>query len=180
VLQTDAPINPGNSGGPLVNCDGRVVGVNTAGIPAAAGDNIGFAVSATLLDRVVPSLIENGSFAFPYLGVRTSDLTPAVVEANGLNTTRGVLVVETIENGPAAGVLRGTNRTVVVGDERIPVGGDVVVAIDGTDVRTAEDLTGYLATETSPGEEVTVTVLRDGQRRNVTVTLTDRPSPGEP
>lgn len=177
VIQTDAPINPGNSGGPLVTCNGVVVGVNTAGIPAGRAENIGFAISADLMEQVIPELIRTGKFQFPYLGVRTVDVTPAIAEANGLNATQGIMVVETVRNSPAEGVIQGANRTVTANGQQIPVGGDVLVAIEGQPIRSAEDLAGYLATETSPGDQVTLTVIRDGERRTVTVTLDARPQP---
>ena len=175
VLQTDAPINPGNSGGPLVACDGTVVGVNTAGIQADVGENIGFAVSAPLIQRVVPALIADGDVEWPYLGVRTADVTPAVAEANDLEEARGVIVVETVEGGPAAGVLRPSREVRTAGGQSVPVGGDVIVGIDGRTVQTGEDLSSYLATAAAPGDRVELTVLRDGQRRQVSVVLGERP-----
>lgn len=177
VIQTDAPINPGNSGGPLVTCDGTVVGVNTAGLPAARAENIGFAVSASLINRVVPELIATGEFEFAYLGVQTVDLTPALAEATGLNVTQGVMVVETIDGSPAEGVLQEATRTATGDRQLLPTGGDVIVAIDDSPVRSGEDLSSYLATEVSPGDEVELTVVRNGEEQTVTVTLDERPSP---
>ncbi|WP_313692000.1 S1C family serine protease [Halorarum halobium] len=177
VIQTDAPINPGNSGGPLVTCDGTVVGVNTAGIPAARADNIGFAVSATLVEQVVPALVRTGEYDHAYLGVTTAPVTPGLVSATGLNATDGVYVHETAQGGPAAGTLRGTTGFAVVDGTRVPVGGDVVVGIDGRAVDSTEDLSQYLLTEARPGDTVTLTVIRDGERTEVTVTLAERPEP---
>jgi S1-C subfamily serine protease len=174
TVQTDAPINPGNSGGPLVTCDGEVVGVNRAG----GGDNVGFAVSPELVQRVVPELAENGSYDNPYLGIRSVPVTPTVAEANGLNVSQGVLVFEAINGGPAEGTLQGSDRTEVVDGQQVPVGGDVIVAIDGQSVSSQEQLGSYLATETSPGDEVELTVIRDGERTAVNVTLGERPDPG--
>ncbi len=176
VVQTDAPINPGNSGGPLVTCQGRLVGVNTAGIPAARGENVGFAISAALVERVVPELIRTGEFDFSFLGVRTTAVTPAVADAMGLEDARGVMIVEAVPGGPAAGVLEGANRTIRADGRTLPVGGDVVLAVEGNPVRSSEDLSSYLATETSPGDRFALTVFRNGQRRTVSVELGERPT----
>jgi len=175
TVQTDASINPGNSGGPLVSCEGDVVGVNRAG----GGDNVGFAVSPALVQRVVPELIENGSYDQPYLGVATVPVTPSVAEANGLNTSEGVLVVGTAPGGPSDGTLVGSNDTETIDGQRVPTGGDVVVAVDGQSITSQESLGSYLAREASPGEDVELTVIRDGNRTTVNVTLGERPSPGE-
>jgi len=177
VVQTDAPINPGNSGGPLVTCDGTVVGVNTAGLQASRADNIGFAVPSTLVERVVPALVENGSYAHSNLGVAVHPVTPQLAAANDLNTTEGVYVHQARAGSPAADVLQGTTESTVVGENRVPVGGDVVVAIDGRQVNTTKALGAYLFTETRPGEAVTLTVVRDGERRQVEVTLGEWPEP---
>jgi S1-C subfamily serine protease len=176
VVQTTAAINPGNSGGPLVDCQGRVLGVNTA--TAAGSDNIGFAVPASRVDRVVPSLIANGSYAHSFLGIGWLDVSPAIAEANDLNVTRGVLVRNVISGSPADDVLQGGEGTEQVNGLEVPVGGDVILAVDGKQVTAGEDLSSYL-TRTRPGETVTLTILRDGERMQVEVTLGERPPPGE-
>jgi len=175
VVQTDAPINPGNSGGPLVRCDGTVVGVNSAGIAAERADNIGFAIAPNLVNRVVPELIESGEYNHSFLGVRTAPLTPRLIRANDLNTANGLYVHQVIEGGPASGVLQGSTDTVNRNGSRIPVGGDVIVSIDGRPVNSGEGIASYLLTETRPGDEVTLTIIRDGERQQVTVTLGERP-----
>jgi len=175
AIQTDAAVNPGNSGGPLVNLDGRVVGVITAG----GGENIGFAISAPLARRVVPALVETGRFRHAYLGVRLVTVTPTVADANdlGLEDPRGVLVAEVVDDAPAAGVLRGSPDSELVRGATVPVGGDVILSLDGTPTPTLEQLTAYIALETRPDDTVEVEVLRDGSRRTVDLTLGERPSP---
>ncbi|WP_313694381.1 S1C family serine protease [Halorarum halobium] len=186
VVQTDAPINPGNSGGPLVALASReavdpddpdaagsdaayeVVGVNRA----TGGDNIGFAVSARLVNRVVPGLVADGIYRHSYLRARTLDATPAVAEANGLPEPGGVLVVEAGDEG-----LRGCDRTTRVRGREVPVGGDVVVALDDEPVRSGEELIRRLIVDTEPGESVDVTVLREGVGGEVTVPVELRERP---
>ncbi|WP_459191343.1 S1C family serine protease [Halosimplex sp. J119] len=177
VVQMDAPISPGNSGGPLIACDGTVVGVNTAGIAQQGAENIGFAVSASVVDRVVPELLDDGEFAYPYLGVRTTPVSPSVAEANDLNRTGGVMVVATADGGPASGVLQGASGAEMQDGQQIPIGGDVILSVDGTEVDTGEDLGTYLVLETSPGDTVQMTVLRDGERQQIDVTIGERPDP---
>jgi S1-C subfamily serine protease len=177
VIQTDTAINPGNSGGPLLTCDGTVVGVNTAGIVAVQVENVGFAVSSTLINRVVPSLISTGEFDHAYLGVSVVPISPQIAAANDLNTTRGLYVNRVIEPGPAAGILRGTTGTATVDGVPVPTGGDVIVGIDGRPVASGEDLSSYLVAKASPGDTVPVAVIRDGERQQVNVTLGERPEP---
>ncbi|WP_253521201.1 S1C family serine protease [Halorussus vallis] len=173
AIQTDAAINPGNSGGPLVTTRGEVVGVNRA----KQGENIGFAVSPDIVNRVVPELIADGAYRHSYLNVRTVDVSPTVAEANRLDEPAGVLVVD-VRLGPASGGLRGCRGSRVVRGRDVPVGGDVIVGVDGRPVRSHEELTRYLITETSPDESVSVDLIRDGERLTERVTLAERPRPG--
>lgn len=182
VIQTDAAINPGNSGGPLLDLQGRVIGVNSQIVsPSGASAGIGFAVSANTVARVVPVLIARGFYPHPWLGVRVLELTPAVVnllQQAGMTipVSEGLLIMETVPNGPAARAgLRAPQRVVVVGNTRVPVGGDVIVRINNTPIRTFQDLTVYLETKTRSGETVTVTVIRDGKEQNIRVRLGTQP-----
>ncbi|MFB6130109.1 MAG: S1C family serine protease [Salinigranum sp.] len=177
VVQTDAAINPGNSGGPLVTCNGTVLGVNTAGIAAARANNIGFAISSSVIRQVVPSLISTGEYSHAYLGVRVAPLVPAVVQANDLKTTQGVYVDQVVSGGPASGALRGSTGTKTVNGTTVPVGGDVIVAANGHPITSNEDLAGFLLTQARPGDTVTLTVVRNGRRQQVKVTLGTRPQP---
>jgi S1-C subfamily serine protease len=170
-VQTDAAINPGNSGGPLVACNGSVLGVNRAG----GGEDIGFAISAPVLQEVVPVLIDQGEYEHSFLGVQTAPVNPLVAVVNDLNATAGVYVVDVLEGGPADGALQGASEVRTVQGARVPVGGDVIVAVENRTIETRDDLLAYLLTETRPGETVAVTVLRDGERRTVNVTLGERP-----
>jgi S1-C subfamily serine protease len=176
TVQTDAPINPGNSGGPLVAADtpeAVVVGVNRA----RQGDNIGFAVSPEIVERVVPALATDGEYRHPYLRIRTLDVTPVVAEANGLDETRGSLVVD-VPLGPASAALRECTVTKTVRGREVPVGGDVVVGIESEPVDAHEQLMRHLVVECEPGETVPLTVIRDGAEETVTVELAERPPPG--
>ncbi len=178
VLQTDAAISPGNSGGPLVTCDGTVVGVNTAGLSAQGAEDIGFAVPATVVSEVVPELIEDGDAEHAYLGIAGADVTPAIAQANGLNATQGAYVAAVAEGGPATGTLQGATAVENVSGVRVPVGGDVIVAAGGSPIESGQDLKEFLLLSSEPGDTVSLTVLRDGARTNVSVTLGERPEPG--
>ncbi|HET7323082.1 MAG TPA: trypsin-like peptidase domain-containing protein [Halococcus sp.] len=156
AIQTDAPVNPGNSGGPLLNLDGEVVGVISSG----GGENLAFAVSAALMKRVIPALIKTGEYHHAYLGIHPRTVTPSIAERAGLDRPHGVLVSRVVPDGPSADRLRR---------------GDIIVAIDGRRIGTVEQLSSYLALEASPGDTVRITVLRNGERRTVTVTLGTRP-----
>jgi S1-C subfamily serine protease len=173
AVQTDAALNPGNSGGPLVTLDGQVAGVVTQ----AGGENVGFAISAALTERVVPELVESGSYDHPYMGVLIRSVTPLLAEANGLDEVRGAYVDDAPEGEPAAGVLEGTTGETGVEGTQQPTGGDVIVGLDGTRVDTTGELGSYLALETSPGDTIDVTVIRDGERQTVQLTLGTRPEP---
>ena len=151
VVQTDAPINPGNSGGPLLDREGRVVGINTQILSrTGSSSGVGLAVPIDLAKRIVPSLIEDGAYAYPWLGVRATSVRGELAEALDLPTeTRGVLVIEAVEDGPAAtGGLQGSDDTVEIDGFDYPTGGDVIIAVDGTPVREMEDLVVHLIEKT--------------------------------
>jgi S1-C subfamily serine protease len=170
AIQTDAAVNPGNSGGPLMSLDGEALGV----VNSKRGDSIAFGISAALTRRVVPSLIDTGEYEHSYVGVQMENVTPTIAEANGLDDPRGLLVVETASGGPADGVLQSSDIEFVDG-RRVPVGGDIILAVEGTPMRSFEDLGSYLALQTRPGDTVRATVLRDGAEQTVEMTLGSRP-----
>ncbi|MDS0222534.1 trypsin-like peptidase domain-containing protein [Haloarcula sp. S1AR25-5A] len=173
AVQTDAPVNPGNSGGPLVTLDGDVVGVINSG----GGDNVAFAISAPLTQRVVPSLIQTGDYDHPYMGVGLQSVSPRIAEANNLDPGSGVYISRVVDGGPAAGVLQGSDGSTTVSGTEIPTGGDVVRQMDETPTPTRQALGSFLALETSPGETVDVLVERDGTQETVELTLGTRPEP---
>jgi S1-C subfamily serine protease len=178
VIQTDAAINPGNSGGPLLNMQGEVVGINSAIFSTTGGfAGVGFSVPSNTIAKVAPVLIERGFFEHPWLGVSGIDMTPEIAEAIGLGEPRGFLVIEVAPGGPAdsAGVQGGDTPVQLNGGE-IPLGGDVVLAINDRDVRKIDDVLGYLQQATQVGETVTLTVWRGGQIIEIDVTLGARPS----
>jgi 2-alkenal reductase len=179
VIQTDAAINPGNSGGPLLDSTGRVVGVNTA-IRTSTGVNsgIGFAVPVNIVKRIVPHLIKEGAYAYPYLGV-SSDRRVTLAELAGplnLPVTRGVLISTVVEGGAAhkAGLRGGDDVAQVYGIE-VAIGGDIIVAIDGYELQDFADLVAYLVRETTVGQTVELTIIRDEEELRVPVTLGERP-----
>jgi len=177
LIQTDAAINPGNSGGPLLNSDGQVIGVNTA-IQSTSGTNsgVGFAVPVAMVKRVVPELISRGRYRHTWLGVSGRTVSPEMVEALELAVETGAIIFEVEPGGPAqkAG-LRGGSRQVTVSGVPMLAGGDVVVAVDGQIVKRFDDIVNYLATRTSVGDVVALTVVRGGQRLEIEITLEERP-----
>lgn len=178
VIQTDAPINPGNSGGPLLNMRGEVIGINSA-IFSRTGEfaGVGFAIPSNTIAKVVPSLITTGSFQHPWLGVAGRDMTPGIAERLGLEEPRGFLVMEVVPGSPAeqAGIRAGTQDATVDGI-LVRLGGDVIIGIDNQTVRKIDDILVYLQREKSVGDELLLTILRDGQEMQITTTLGARPS----
>lgn len=181
TIQTDALINPGNSGGPLLNLNGEVIGVNraiqTAGTSITGGavnTGIGFAISSNTVRRVVPSLIENGSYAYPYLGLSSySNMSLAMVEALKLPQSTGAYVATVVAGGPAdqAGLKGGTQPTSVQG---LTTGGDLIIAVDGIEIKDFSELMSYLVLNTSVGDQINLTIIRSGKTMDVTVTLGQR------
>lgn len=174
VIQTDAAINPGNSGGPLLNSSGEVIGINTAIFnPSGQGSiGIGFAIPINTAKRWVPDLIQFGRARHPALGVSILDVNNFLADALDLPVERGVLVQQVASGGPAdqAGI-RGGNRLLQIGNSQLMVGGDIITAIDGQPLITRDDITAYLDTNTSVGDEVEVTIFRDGDEMTVSLTL---------
>lgn len=182
IIQTDASINPGNSGGPLLNLDGEVIGINraiqTSGV-TSTGDpvntGIGFAVSINIVKRVVPFLISQGYYDYPYLGLSCRpEISLIEQEILELGQSTGAYVVAVTPGGPAeaAGIKAGSQPTQYT---NLLAGGDLIVAIDDRPVNIFGDLLSYLMTSKSPGDTVVLTVLRDGQQKEVSITLEKRP-----
>ena len=180
AIQTDAAINPGNSGGPLLNIKGEVVGVNAQIETTGTSESnlgVGFAIPVSIIRRVTPALIETGHYDWPWLGVSGFTVDPALVKAMSLPVEQGAYVSSLTDGGPAlAAGLQGTTETITQDGRSVEVGGDVITAIDGQPVKTFDDILVYLSIETSPGQEVTLTILRDGQYQDVNLTLGTRPS----
>ncbi len=182
AIQTDAAINPGNSGGPLLDLEGRVIGVNAQIIsPSQASAGIGFAIPVNTVRRVAPQLIAQGHYPHPWLGVSVLPF-----EAEGAQILReagmdvpvdeGLLVAEVVSGSPAAKAgIRAGDQVVSIGNTRIPVGGDIITAINGEPIANFEELTVYLESETQVGDTVEVTLIRDGREMTVSVTLAERP-----
>ena len=178
VIQTDAPNNPGNSGGPLLDRKGRVVGVNTQIISRSGSSaGVGFAVPINAAKRVIPVLINEVSYEHAWLGISGSTLSPDVAGLMDLpEDTRGILVIAASEDGPPGQAdLRGSDRTVESEGIDYPVGGDVIVSINDFPTNEMDELISYLIDKTRPGDEVTLDVVRDGERQSINVTLDTRP-----
>ena len=180
AIQTDAAINPGNSGGPLLNLNGEVVGVNaqieTNGV-VESNLGVGFAIPVSIIRRVIPSLIDTGKYDWPWLGVSGGTVNPPLVKAMNLSVEQGAYVSEVTDGGPAqAAGLIGTSSSVTQDGRTVEVGGDVITAIDGQPVKTFDDILVYLTLQTSPGQQVTLTILREGQYQDINVQLGTRPS----
>jgi len=183
IIQTDAAINPGNSGGPLFNMNGEVIGINqsieTNNINQVTGNainsGVGFSISINIVKRIVPVLISDGKYEYPYLGISSdSNMSLSDIEALGLKTYTGAYVISVTSGGPAdlAGIKAGTTLTSING---LNAGGDIITAFDGKPVHTFDDLLALLTTNKSPGDTVVLTILRDGQQMDITVTLGKRP-----
>jgi len=176
-IQTDAAINPGNSGGPLIDNAGRVIGINTL-IAGQSGGNqgLGFAVPINTAIRSLEQLKKGGTVQYAWLGVGLQTVTPAVAKAASLTTQSGALVTTVYPDSPAAKAgIKGGSRTVAVGDEQLPVGGDVITAADGQPIASSGELVAFLSMK-NPGDTVTITIERNGKTQDVTATLAARPA----
>jgi S1-C subfamily serine protease len=176
AIQTDASINPGNSGGPLLDAGARVVGINQQiETNSGANDGVGFAVPISAIKHSVAQLREDGEAEYAYIGVSGQPLYPQLARKLGLDTTFGSLVAEVVPGGPAekAGI-EGGNDKLQFQAGQYRTGGDVILQVEGKDIVRPDDLAEAVATR-QPGDVVTLTVLRDGKREDVKVTLGERP-----
>lgn len=179
-IQTDAAINPGNSGGPLLNLNGEVIGVNaqieTDGL-SRSNLGVGFAIPVSIVKRVVPDLIQFGEHKWAWLGVQGGNVTPLLVEAMNLPVDKGAYIASVLSSGPSAKAgLRGADGTRTIRGREVNVGGDIITAINGQAVNSFDDLLIYIALQTSPGDEVTLQILRDGNYMDIVLKLEERPT----
>lgn len=176
VIQTDAAINPGNSGGPLLDSEGRIIGINSAIIsPTGASVGIGFAIPVNTAKRILPELIRKGYVSYPWIGASVFPLIPEFAKFLGLKVERGAMIMEVVRGGPAdkAG-LKGGDRQVQVGNVMLPVGGDVITEFDGEKVASGDELIRLIRAH-RPGDRVALKVLRNGEFLTVNITLGERP-----
>ncbi|MFN8112122.1 MAG: trypsin-like peptidase domain-containing protein [Solirubrobacterales bacterium] len=179
VIQTDAAINPGNSGGPLIDSDGRVIGINSqiaTGSGSSGSVGIGFAVPINTAKSVAEQIIDGGSVKHAYLGIEGADLNSELAKVLNLDVDQGVLVQKVTSDGPAAAAgLQAGDATVAIEGAQVKAGGDVITAIDGKPITGMEDLIAAINAK-QPGDTVTLTVLRGGSSQDIDVKLADRPA----
>jgi putative serine protease PepD len=177
IIQTDAAINPGNSGGPLLNSAGQLIGINTAIFsPSGSNAGIGFAIPANSARRIAEDLISYGHVIRPYLGVEIGlEITPESAEALNLPVKQGLMVARVIKGAPAerAG-LQSAGKSIIVGNRRIPIGGDIITAYDGHPAESADKFSNYIDSK-RPGDTVHLDVNRNGKPITIAVTLSERP-----
>ncbi|PNX47935.1 MAG: hypothetical protein BV456_10355 [Thermoplasmata archaeon M8B2D] len=176
IIQTNVAINPGNSGGPLLNYEGKVVGITTAIIENSEG--LGFAIPSNTILKEIESLIETGSYnQHPWLGVSGTDMSYSIAQATGVNVTYGWLISSVTSNGAAekAGI-QGGNQQIRINNDNIIIGGDIIIAIDGTRIINGDSLMSYLEEHTQPNDTIIITVLRNNQTLDISVILGQRPS----
>ena len=178
VIQTDAAINPGNSGGPLLNMRGEIVGINTA-IQSTTGEftGVGFAIPSQTVAKIVPTLIKEGEYKHPWIGISGKDIDPDTANILGLKDTLGFLIITVVEDSPAfdAGLI-GSNETIKVEGREYLIGGDIITTVDGIDVRKIDDILIHLQRVKTVGDEMNLEILRDDRTTNVTIILQERPN----
>ena len=175
VIQTTAPLNPGNSGGPVLNYQGQVVGIATAIVEDSQG--LGFAIPSNTILREISDLVSKGSYDdHPWLGVSGTDMSYEIAEEMGVDVTYGWLIASVTSGGPAddAGLKGGTEQ-IQINNELVVVGGDIIIAINGTRITSIDAMSAYLEEYTLPGETINITIIRDNQTDNVALELESRP-----
>ena len=178
VIQTDAAINPGNSGGPLLNMRGDIVGINTA-IQSTTGEftGVGFAIPSKTVAKIVPTLINEGEYKHPWIGISGRDIDPDMAKALEVKDAIGFLIITVVENSPASKAgLMGSDETIERDGREYSIGGDIILAVDGIDVRKIDDILIHLQRVKTVGDEMNLDILRDGITTNVTIILQERPN----
>lgn len=178
VIQTDAAINRGNSGGPLLDSSGRVIGITSAIFsPTGTNAGVGFAVPVDTLKRILPDLLTFGRYRHPWLGIRYAyNVTPGLAEVLRLPVQEGLLLVQLYDRSPlAAAGVRGAQREEIIGNQRVFTGGDVLTAVNRQPVSSISELETLLETGFRVGDEVTVSIIRDGRTLEITATLAEEP-----
>ncbi|HEX5610719.1 MAG TPA: trypsin-like peptidase domain-containing protein [Solirubrobacterales bacterium] len=178
VIQTDAAINPGNSGGPLINAEGEVIGINSqiqTGSGGGGNVGIGFAIPIDTIRSELDQLIDSGEVEHAYLGISGGTITEQMAKALNLPVQEGVIVQEVAKGGPSdkAGIEAGDTSATVEGVE-VRLGGDIITAVDGKKVSSMDEIVEII-NEAEPGDELELTILRDGETKKATVTLGERP-----
>ena len=176
VIQTTAALNPGNSGGPVLNYNGEVVGIATAIVEDSEG--LGFAIPSNTILREIEALVNDGYYNdHPWLGASGTDMNYAISQEMEVDVTYGWLIAEVSVGGPSdkAGLQGGTEQTIIA-DEMVYIGGDIIIAIDGTRVTGIDDVSAYLEEYTIPGDVVEFTVIRDKLTINLDLELGTRPT----
>lgn len=182
MIQTDAPVNPGNSGGPLLDCQGRVIGINTAlENPTGQDVNVGiaFAVPINTAKRFLPDLQAGKAISHPWLGIAGEDITPAIAKELNLTVQSGAYVTVVSADSPAqkAGLVGAfQSESEAAQATSLRSGGDVITSVDGKNVTSVDDLAGYLDANKKPGDNVSLKIVRDGKEQTVTATLAEWPS----
>jgi S1-C subfamily serine protease len=178
VIQTDAAINPGNSGGPLLDADGKVIGINSQIETGGSGNGnvgIGFAVPINTVREVASEIMKTGKAEHAYLGVSMQTIDDTLAKTARLPAQKGVILTKVLEGTPAAEAgLKGGTRTVVVEGTTYTVGGDVITKADGRQLESADQLRD-IVTSKDPGDKLSLEVHRDGSMETVTVTLGSQP-----
>ncbi|MDH3696738.1 MAG: trypsin-like peptidase domain-containing protein [Nitrosopumilus sp.] len=178
VIQTDAAINPGNSGGPLLNMRGEIVGINTA-IQSATGEftGVGFSIPSQTVAKIVPTLIEKGEYKHPWIGISGRDIDPDMASVLNLKDAIGFLIITVVDDSPASNAgLIGSDKTIEVEGVNYPIGGDIILSVDGIEVRKIDDILIHLQRAKTVGSEMILEILRDGRTTNVTIVLQERPN----
>lgn len=175
IIQTSVPINPGNSGGPLLNYEGKVVGITAAILQNSNG--LGFAIPSNTILRELESLIKTGSYnQHSWLGISGADMSYTIGHAMGVNVTYGWLVTQITSRGAADNAgLKSGNQQVRINDARVTIGGDIIIAVDGTRIINGDSFMSYLEEHTTPKQIIDVTIVRGKQLLDIPVELGTRP-----